>query len=358
MSDTIEFSPEFAALVERIKVKAIAGEDTAALVKEAEDAASAFKGENGGKTTAGRKAMRDAYREAVNAQPATPAPLEGTVVTGAERAADTATWQEIPDAPELLDNAAGKFIAGTNLHLKTADTAAEIARIILDARSRATHKGKPDMLARGAAARGFKPAILTEAVRVYMEQHPDADVDDVKIAGDKMDTAINNALRNELVYWARNLTDKSEDAERFAFALEGKPEGTTLAEAVRAEYGIATESPAEKMKARSRELREAAERKALESGEGSGESGEGDEGAGEGSASAPDKPKEVAQIDKIVKAVDHIAEASDKGAKLAALEEESLESIKSRLEAEAARLIRLAGRYADEIKRRAEEENV
>lgn len=329
-----EFDADFTQLIERIKVKAIAGEDTAELVKEAKSVKDAWKGESGPTTNKGRKAMLAAIEEAAAAKPAA---LEGTVQTSAEVAlADTQEVGDIEGGEELFSTATEKFVSGVRLHLKASDTAAEIADVVVDLRSRSLYKGKPDMLANGPAARKFKSAILEASAEAAKTDG--ADVDDVEAAIRKLGKAIDNAMSHAMVTYVRELKPGTPEAERFAAIAEAHPE-LSLSEAVRAEYGIAEKSKRELDREKSARLRELA-----------AAGSEPEEDVEPKPAADHETPKDFVEVEKIEKAAAKI------GKQPGQLEDDELETLKKKIDAMTKKLIKLSDVFEDEMKRRAAEE--
>lgn len=228
--DSPETAEEFAALIERIIVKAKAGEDTAELVTEARAMKDAWKGDSAAKTNKGRKAML-AVIDAAAATPASPAPVSGTVVlageTGGslETANDTVDYTTDAELVDLRDQAAEKWVGGIRAHIKVGQMARETARLMIDMRSRIIYKGKPDLKAEGGPARQISKD-MAEAVRKAL---PELSEEEQNQHANAFLTSIRNVMQDEVIKWTRAIEPGSPEAERFAPIIEAAVEERTAA---------------------------------------------------------------------------------------------------------------------------------
>lgn len=219
-------------------------EGLAELNKETETLVSSLpqRGKNpNGDTWAGYKAaMRQQFREAAQAQPKPDAPKGKAVATKTEAAPDVTTDYTLTEGiKDIVDAGAAKVREGVQLHVKGAQTAREIATMLLDTRRRiVTKDGLPDLKCTTQAARNASSDMYGAAEAVLAEESGDAD--HAKDLVKKLSQAVRNQMSDVLVGYIRELdteSGKEEFETHYAKVREAHPE-LTPSEAVFKFYGI------------------------------------------------------------------------------------------------------------------------
>jgi len=228
-------------------------EGLAALNKETEELISSLptRGKAGDSQTwaQAKQAFRNSFREA-----ATLTAKEEPTPTTAVVVVETRDYKEAAGVSELVTLGAEKFADGVRVHLKAADLAKDVARVLLDMRVRMLDKeGRPDILAKSHGAKQASKDMYASAGQMFLANNPEASKFDAKQAVNKLIKSVQNQMPTVRAEYLRELDNDAAEAKRFeGLALPaGVAEDAPLSTKVAAAYEVELVSRYELDKARS-----------------------------------------------------------------------------------------------------------
>ncbi|MDX2590976.1 hypothetical protein PV343_01380 [Streptomyces sp. WI03-4A] len=197
-----------------------------------------------------KQESRNAFREASQAKPK---PEAAKAVAVKEEAPPTVQndYTLTEGVKEIVDNGANLVAEGVRLHVKTAQTARQIAESLLDTRRRIiTADGVPDLKSITQASRNASADMYGAAREALAKESGDAE--HAKALVGKIQTAVNNQMSDVLVGYVRALDENPDEFNtHFGKIAEAHPE-LSPAEAVFTFYDIPRKSKREIMAERQR----------------------------------------------------------------------------------------------------------
>jgi tetratricopeptide (TPR) repeat protein len=135
---------------------------------------------------------------------------------------------------ELIADGAARVAEGVKLHLKTSDLAKDVASIMLDMWHRIPNKdGNPDILGASHAAKEAARALYNKAGEGFEHNY------DTEEALKKLQRAVQHQRSDVRAQYLRSLDNDPEEQQRYAKALEAKPEDVSVSQYIADLYGTA-----------------------------------------------------------------------------------------------------------------------
>jgi hypothetical protein len=169
---------------------------------------------------------RNAFRAAAQVQDK-PEPKNKAVAKAvpAEPAIDPKDYSIYQGVTELVSDGAERVAEGVKLHLKTSDLAKEVAAIMLDMWRRIPNKeGHPDIMGASHAAKEAARALYSKAGEGFQETYETTD------ALEKLQRSVQTHRSDARAKYLRELDENADEQQRFAKALEAKPEDVPVSQ--------------------------------------------------------------------------------------------------------------------------------
>jgi tetratricopeptide (TPR) repeat protein len=171
-----------------------------------------------------KKGMRDSLRAAAQVQEE-PKSKAVAKAKPAEPAIDPKDYSIYQGVTELVSDGAERVAEGVKLHLKTSDLAKEVAAIMLDMWRRIPNKeGHPDIMGASHAAKEAARALYSKAGKGFQETYETTD------ALEKLQRSVQTHRSDARAKYLRELDENADEQQRFAKALEAKPEDVPVSQ--------------------------------------------------------------------------------------------------------------------------------